>query len=458
MSKPQVAAEPSMEEILSSIRKMISDDKPGPSPMPDQMSRTPFGEATRAPKAAEFNGRSNGDASGAPRTNGVAPGPNFNSLADALKVATALSDQRRALPQDVAGAPEKGPRSNLDALTELSAARGEAVRGPVEVATKAALEVNGLHGPLNGASLSNSFERGLDAATSGASEGIRELLSFDFGAVVPQRESAEKPLAVDTKSPIVVPESVSAAETEADAKPQDDKSKSSTQPRVLHLRNGLNGNISNGAALNIAPFPRVVPEVAKTAVSEPVVPLEKPAEKDRTSDKETAAQKAVEPIVQDIAPPKPDVVSDERKPMAFQLDSRAEAAEPAPATDLLGEHGEALLDAVVDLVQKQPSSLSVFASGASFISGVSGKKPEAQSNSSAGTGTAVAAIVEAAAVAESASAAAGVPAPKIDRAAAELLRPMLRQWLAENMGRILEEALRSEMSDQSQGDKGPGKN
>ncbi len=47
MSKPQLASEPSMEEILSSIRKMISDDRPGPSPMPDQMGRMPFGEPAR---------------------------------------------------------------------------------------------------------------------------------------------------------------------------------------------------------------------------------------------------------------------------------------------------------------------------------------------------------------------------------------------------------------------------
>ena len=45
MSKPQLASEPSMEDILASIRKMISDDRPGPSPMPDQMGRTPFGES-----------------------------------------------------------------------------------------------------------------------------------------------------------------------------------------------------------------------------------------------------------------------------------------------------------------------------------------------------------------------------------------------------------------------------
>jgi cell pole-organizing protein PopZ len=45
----------------------------------------------------------------------------------------------------------------------------------------------------------------------------------------------------------------------------------------------------------------------------------------------------------------------------------------------------------------------------------------------------------------------------MDRAAAELLRPMLRQWLADNMPRIVEDALRSELTD-TQGDgKGSGK-
>ena len=35
---------------------------------------------------------------------------------------------------------------------------------------------------------------------------------------------------------------------------------------------------------------------------------------------------------------------------------------------------------------------------------------------------------------------------------------MLRQWLAENMPRIVEDALRSELTEQTQGDgKGPGK-
>jgi cell pole-organizing protein PopZ len=118
-------------------------------------------------------------------------------------------------------------------------------------------------------------------------------------------------------------------------------------------------------------------------------------------------------------------------------------------TDAAAAQAEALLDAVVDMVQQQPSSLSVFTSGASFISGVGDKK--------------VSDVIKAAAASSAASNAAdgsGTPGapPKLDRAAAELLRPMLRQWLADNMGRILEEALRSELTEQTQGGgKEPGK-
>ena len=115
MSKPQFASEPSLEEILSSIRKMISDDRPGPSPMPDQLGRMPFGEQARnsspAPEPAGRPAASTGQTGG---------GSNFNSLADALKVATALSDQRRSLQSEIASVLEKGP-SGADAPHAASA-------------------------------------------------------------------------------------------------------------------------------------------------------------------------------------------------------------------------------------------------------------------------------------------------------------------------------------------------
>ena len=97
------------------------------------------------------------------------------------------------------------------------------------------------------------------------------------------------------------------------------------------------------------------------------------------------------------------------------------------------------------MVQQDPSKLSVFTSGASFIGGVGNKakgshKPDVADKADA----------------PSVAGAPGAP-PKMDRAAAELLRPMLRQWLADNMPRIVEDALRSELTD-TQGDgKGSGK-
>jgi len=91
---------------------------------------------------------------------------------------------------------------------------------------------------------------------------------------------------------------------------------------------------------------------------------------------------------------------------------------------------EALLDAVVDMVKNKPSSLSVFTSGSNFIHGVAGSEKQAIQS----------------------------PQPrKLDTAASELLRPMLRQWLSENMPRIVEEALRSELGSSQNGGEEPDK-
>jgi cell pole-organizing protein PopZ len=91
----------------------------------------------------------------------------------------------------------------------------------------------------------------------------------------------------------------------------------------------------------------------------------------------------------------------------------------AAKTSSVRAPSEALIDAVVDLVHREPDSLSVFTSGSAFIHGVTGNEPHSDKPT--------------------------VSARKLDRSAAELLRPMLRQWLADNMPRIVEEALRSEL-------------
>src|SRR5262245_52765208 len=56
MSKPQATPEPSMEDILASIRKMISEDRLNPRPVPDQIARTSIGERASAPAAAKSAG------------------------------------------------------------------------------------------------------------------------------------------------------------------------------------------------------------------------------------------------------------------------------------------------------------------------------------------------------------------------------------------------------------------
>lgn len=416
MSKPQVASEPTMEEILASIRKMISDDKPGPSPMPDQMGRTPFGEPAKSSPIQEPNTRpasgENTPVSGAI----AAAAPSFNSLADALKVATALSEQRRSLEQDIGTAIEKTPRNNLEALAEVSAAaRADAARATTEGRVSTPVEPKW---PLP----AGASERRSHAAAAVA-EVKRDLLSFDFGTVVPYRDDVQ--VETQTEEAVTQETSFPATVSEAPVVKVESIPESFDEPRVLPLRvalNGVGGPGLAGAGPNVAPFPRPVLEVVRSAPAEATV----------------TANEVAEVTPESVPAP----VAAEPSPLVPQ----SAIEEPSPPSDPVTDPSEALLDAVVDLVHQQPNALSVFASGASFVTGVGGIK--------------IADEVAAAQAEAQEPEPAGVPdAPpaKLDRAAAELLRPMLRQWLAENMERILEEALRSELSEQSRGGNGPGK-
>jgi cell pole-organizing protein PopZ len=388
MSKPQVASEPSMEEILASIRKMISDDRPGPNPMPDQMGRTPFGEPVKS--VSEYSGRAAPAESGSTRPAGPQPS-NFNSLADALKVATALSDQRRSLQQEIATALEKGPRGTvIDPLgfttgsqSTPAAARGEGVRLPEGSASPA---------PAGNEPQLPSFPGWNNQSAKPARDDNQELLSFDFGTVVPQQETSLK-----------------AAPATGEAKPSADKPDSKSAPASSE-----DSRVVNMPSRGAAP----------TAASSTVAPFPRPA--------------------RDAAKPGSDTAQADKAPEQAASSVGSTTATPAASTkeEKASAEAEALLDAVVDMVQQQPDSLSVFTSGASFIGGIAGKKHSE--------------LVAAATAAKEKAVATAAPgaAPKLDGAAAELLRPMLRQWLADNMPRIVEDALRSEITS---GDKGPGK-
>lgn len=70
MSRPDLAQEPSMEEILASIRKIIAEDPPAERPMPDLKLKTP---AASTPAAPVFSAPSNGEPLGAAKASPSSP-------------------------------------------------------------------------------------------------------------------------------------------------------------------------------------------------------------------------------------------------------------------------------------------------------------------------------------------------------------------------------------------------
>jgi cell pole-organizing protein PopZ len=558
MSKLQSAAEPSMEDILASIRKMISEERLGPRPVPDQMSRTPFGEASSAksaePVAVEAEPQSEPEpqpepelrpqtqlrTQAAPEKNAdPAPTgqslPSFSSLSDALKAASKPSAQHRSLDEKIADMLDKGPapapaRSvSVDPLAVFAAtrtARSGAVQSePGSANGKADAGMPGrLPDPISTASRPGEREQSAaddkpseplagiarvsQDALNGAMPGRQDPKVSDLGTVVPLTSDASS-----ARREVRSPRQVNGPAGPADAAGAEANGAGDDRTVISIPSRGTGGPGSGQAAVapkngalngaTVSPFgPRPSPGSAATARAE-----------DGSNGKSTPladAQGPFRPSLDDIAeatrpgvaaradagsdPSKADMsfnflgdkpsadatvaksepadTADKSVPFtrealiaklaadmsagaaaktkagsagATEVSRETAKAETADAAAKLRADGtptapeapkagksspsEALLDAVVDMVHSEPSSLSVFASGSAFISGV-GDHPEP------------AAVVD------------NKPKDprKLDRAAAELLRPMLRQWLAENMPRIVEEALRSEFDGSQEAD------
>jgi len=436
MSKPQFAAEPSMEEILSSIRRMISDDKPAHNPIPDQMGRTQFGGGSPAAPAAATVSRGLGSVS--PLAPAQAPAPSFSSLSDALKAATTTSEQRRHLQQEIAEVLEKGaPRGGRPELSTFAPATPNAAAARSETGVPGnapfdrpaagngtahhaapATAPQSLRTALEGLHSLPSGGRAAEPGADGAAP-QRDPHAFDFGTHVPQRDASSNALRADQSGqPIAVAKAAGEASPSPEkqqAEPQAIEQPKSEGQRIVAMpsRAGMIGSGLNGAT--VAPFPRPMRDVARAAQPAHTDPAS--ASLDEKGDRQpvSAAHEAA------AANATVDATT------AAPSEEPRVTPEPSPAQSAASE---ALLDAVVDMVHKQPDSLSVFTSGSAFITGVADKvvgggKP-------------------------------GAP-PKLDRAAAELLRPMLRQWLSDNMPRIVEEALRSELMSTQQAEPETGK-
>jgi cell pole-organizing protein PopZ len=547
MTKPQFSTEPSMEDILASIRKMISEERLGPRPIPDQIGRSPFGESLAEAPAARSDSLARSD--GLPRSDSLEtrsepapapaerPAPSFSSLSDALKAATPSPEQRRSLEEKIADMLENGglparPASPTDSLAVFAANRpspvtspdpgpfGDARRGagpdrvmpertsPRQTPISRELPRAARPGsrvpdaPLNGF---NGSAHSLDPNRDPKLDSKLDTRPADTATVVPltpeapsaPREEASrpgpsltptaKPAGVDPVSPASSPKSAdtqriiampsrlgaaSAPVTPAATTPHAGPGKNGASVSSLGPRPVTGGRQSfrpttplrdsdadAGTGLGKSPSPSPGPGPSKAGDTEPDTVLtarsldaapkfgdsafrskldEVPAEEETSVVQEPLAPRnepAKSPfgpvaemprLFDTILPAAADATTadapatSEASP-ADSIWAKTSSEPPfAKAANTGGSPSDALVDAVVALVHKEPDSLSVFTSGSAFIHGVTAEE-----------------------------AAAPKPGPnmarKLDRSAAELLRPMLRQWLSDNMPRIVEEALRSEL-------------
>lgn len=403
MSKPQFAGEPNMEDILASIRKMISEEPAGPRPVPDQLGRTAF-------------------TASAPEAQRPANGPQQSDVEDNI---TRLLNERPG--------PTQGQGQNSRPLAAFSGGRdtqpAARVPGRASAFDKPASQANDATLPF-GRRLAetglNSLDRTvttepsvgpdepLDAGTIGSKgDGRSALEAKDTGPAKPAPAKVSSLVAnlekarADTASqargnkveepPATVPE---APAPEAVAAALLDKS-------GTRLTNAdSRPPAANGAT--ISPFGSGSAQSEVSRADSSMTGRSKEASADRTGAAAGSGNLGAAAL------------------RALRSSEANASARTGAKPGAGSPPSEALLDAVVDMVKKEPSSLSVFTSGSAFIHGVAdGEKPGKEA----------------------------APPRKLDTAASELLRPMLRQWLSENMPRIVEEALRSELdSSQSAGE------
>jgi cell pole-organizing protein PopZ len=446
MTKPQFSTEPSMEDILASIRKMISEERLGPRPIPDQFARSPFGEsAAETPAVGPIAMEPRFERAPAPTERA----PSFSSLSDALKAATPSPGQRLSLEEKIADMLEMGeasprPATPTDSLAVFAATRQTPVTsrdlGSLNTTPRspdaASERPTARKTPGSGEAprTAKPASRTPEAPLSGSAHRREERAPRPGVAPGASIDSVADPKTTDTQRIIAMPPRAGAAAGAASGAGQT----AASSPAAAAI-NGAHGSGMNGGSVasmglhaiqGSAPGPRPTPSDKSDAESGAGLTA-----KSYDGSKSPEGFHA-RPGDGTIRSKSADRLADDPAKVAAKPMSAPSAATPATARTTgavdksvapssgtapgkaRGTPSEALVDAVVALVHKEPDTLSVFTSGSAFIHGITSHEP-----SKPGPNT----------------------ARKLDRSAAELLRPMLRQWLSENMPRIVEDALRSEL-------------
>ena len=352
MSSSEQAPEPTMDEILASIRKIISDDEPGETPQPEAASLMPEPAEPGAPVEP-----------GAPAEDGLA-----EDLANALndsqvgaEVGAEEADDILDLTQIVEDQPQESEaQMEVPQVDDLQAALGDAVEAPASAPPQpapASQEASGVpdesEGDVNIASL--LAEAGVQDTVADIPAEPQSPAGDDPVAAQGQGDEFAAPLAEDG----LISEALSAMEPQAgepvaEASPQPETSapEDTDQPAVPEIPE--------------------LPEVTEAAA-------EAPAQEDASY--ETSDDMTVEAPVEDAAA------------LASVFDEAAPASEAEPTSEA---------QSVEDTAPAEEQDVSEAAQAAP----------------------------------------AGGAGKTLEDSVKELLRPMLREWLDDNMERIVQDEVK----------------
>ncbi len=428
MTRPQFAGEPSMEDILTSIRKMISEEPAGPRPIPDQIGRTVF--SFSAPEAQQ-----------------VANEPQQGSLEDNI---ARLLNERSGPAQ--APVQYSRPLATFSRGQDLQPAADAPGRGsdfdkPASQANDATVPFG--HRAAEGRPFSTDKTGSTDPSLDRTEPSVGAAGAFGSGesglksdvrsALTPKDTIGTKPAVAKVSSLVANLEKAraSVASEARGKKVEDPLVADAPAPEAVAaaLLDKSGAQLSNGdvrpPAANGATISILGPQPVQSEAFRADDSVRGPPKDASKHSVKRAGDIAAGVLDSGILG---DAVLRSLRSSETNASVRA-AAKPGSASP----PSEVLLDAVVDMVKNDPSSLSVFTSGASFVHGVAGGEKSEPSAFTSGD-----AFVHGVSSGKKPGNSVAPPR-KLDTAASELIRPMLRQWLSENMPRIVEEALRSEL-------------
>lgn len=466
MNKPDKAGEPSIEEILASIRQKTSEGQDAPQAADDAPPGLSFAERARAPEPSSpqeappalierLNGIANGSASSggsvfAPQNGAKRPSPFDQDLADMFDEPVSTG----ALP--AAPKPEARPTPDLGAFSPKPAASvGESRSPALGVPTSPSVEPSPLP-PLTASPLIASPPAAAEPPVSAPrppSFGFPPLTSR--GGFYPKSEPQLPPVSgasgPDVVAPPVASEPVAKDVSPAPPAPPASATRfsdlGSLVPGDAVGRPGRAPQSSFGAPPMAAPSEpaapgasgvgRVLPELK----AEPAMPsFGAPPASPPSFGKGTLA---VPPLkVPAMAPPatKPAV----EEPRLGDAGARAAAA-PAPSFDRVAPAPSAAKTEANEVFATQ--ALDALAQG---LAASTAKAPEtlkpAPSFAPAAPDLRASGAPAAAVLSGKPETAVAPPSSRsLEDVVADMLRPMLQKWVQENMPRIMEKALRSEM-------------